>query len=344
MSNNNSKVLWLEGMTLDPHHFQQAERHGAQESHSRIRSLTPHYWGFTSLEIDASRLTNGEFTISECTGVLSDGYVFRLPNDAALPPSRNVGDSFDASAARLNVFLCLPMMGSGANLQTPGNHGSQLTRFQSESRSVTDENTGHEERSIEVARPNFQVRFENEQLDGFTTIQIASIVRSSGGFFEQDTQFIPPSLRLDASTRLKSAATEVLELSLAKSAELDTRRGATASQRQLTPADITAIGLLAAVNSHIPVLKNHLAGSGSHPADLYQTMLSLAGHLSAYSSDTSIHPREFPVYDHSDLTDCVNGMSGVISSILGGAKPSQHYRQLVLTPIRNSPRRILFSP
>ena len=159
MSNNQSKVLWLEGMTLDPHHFQQAERHGAQQIHSRIRALTPHYWGFQSLEIDAGRLTNGEIAVDKCSGVFSDGYVFNLPGDAPLPASRSVAESFDASASSLNVFLCLPVYRNGANLKSPGSGESQLTRFQSESLSITDENTGFEDRNIEVAIPAFHQRF-----------------------------------------------------------------------------------------------------------------------------------------------------------------------------------------
>jgi len=336
MPNSHSKVLWLEGMTLDPHHFQQWDRYQTHQLEARIRSLSPNYWGFASLVIDDNRLTNGEIAITECSGILPGGLIFTLPDDDPLPASRSVADSFDPSAARLDIFLCLPVVRGGANLESQDNQSAHLARFRAETLSVMDENTGFEERTLEVGRPNFQIRFGTEQLEGFLTLQVASIVRSPGGFFEQDSQFIASALHLSASSRLTAIASDALELSLAKSAELDERRLATASQRQLTPSDITAIGLLAAVNANIPVLKNHLSGSGCHPVNLYQTLLSLAGQLSAYSADTSLHPREFPVYDHSNLTECVNRMSEIISSILGGAKPSRHYRQLVLTTIREN--------
>ncbi len=336
MPNSHSKILWLEGMTLDPHHFQQWDRYQTHQLDARIRSLNPNYWGFTALAIDDNRLTNGEIAITECGGILPGGLVFRLPDDDPLPASRSVADAFEPSAARLDIYLCLPVIRGGANVQLQDNQGAHLARFRADALSVTDENTGFEERTIEVGRPNFQIRFGTEQLEGFSALQVASVVRSSGGFFEQDSRFIPSSLTLSASTRLSAVASDALELSLAKSAELDERRTATAGQRQLTPSDITAIGLLAAVNAHIPVLKNHLSGSGCHPVSLYETLLSLAGHLSAYSADISLHPREFPEYDHSNLTDCVNRMSEIISTILGGAKPSRHYRQLVLTTVREN--------
>jgi type VI secretion system protein ImpJ len=104
----------------------------------------------------------------------------------------------------------------------------------------------------------------------------------------------------------------------------------------LTPSDITAIGLLAAVNRHLPLFRNFATGAGCHPEQLYLSMLSLGGELSAYTADASFHPREFPVYDHADLTGCVNNLMAAIERALGGAQPSQHYRQVPLTIIREN--------
>lgn len=336
MANDHSKILWQEGMTLDPHHFQQWDRYQAHRLQSRIQALTRNHWGLISLVIDEDRLSNGDFGLVECEGVLSDGYVFDLPNDGSLPPPRSVSDEFDPSAEKLNVYLCIPVLRNGSNLQTSENQSAQLTRFQSDVLAITDENTGRDERTIEVGRPNFQLRFGSEQLEGFSTIQIASVVRSPGGYFALDDHFIPTGLVLSASKQLRSLASKALELSLAKSGSLDERRLSTTSQRQLTPSDITAIGLLATVNRHIPVMKSQLSGPGCHPEDLYLTLLSLAGELSAYTSDASFHPREFPEYDHADLTSCFNKLSEMLAGALGGAQPARNYRQLPLTTIRES--------
>jgi len=336
MANNHSKVLWLEGMTLDPHHFQQWDRFQTDYIQTRVRALNRNHWGFLSLEIDEDRLRNGEFALAACSGVLNDGLTFDLPNDDPLPSPRSVSESFDPSAAALDVYLCVPVVRGGSNVQTSDGAAAQLVRYQSQSLSITDENSGLDERAIQVARPNFQLRFGTEQLDGFSRLPVASIVRSAGGFFALDDKFVPPCLAVNASSRLGAVGSRALELSLAKSGSLDERRLATASQRQLTPSDITAIGLLAAVNRHIPLLRNHLSGPGSHPGDLYATLLSLAGELTAFSSDASFHPREFPVYDHSNLTGCFNRMSELLAKALGGAQPSRNYRQVPLGLLREN--------
>ena len=336
MATNHSKVLWLEGMALDPHHFQQWDRYQAHQLHFRMRTLARNSWGLLVLEIDEDRLRNGEFVVIEIEGVLADGFAFDLPSDGPLPASRAVSDAFDPGMERLDVYFCIPTPRSGANLQTGAESGSHLARFRSDSLTVSDENTGRDERSLEVAQPSFQLRFGNEQLEGFSRLQVASVVRSAGGFFALDERFIPASLQVGASKRLSAVASKALELCIAKSGSLDERRLATASQRQLTPADITAIGLLAAVNGHIPLIKSQIAGAGCHPEEVYNTLLSLAGQLSAYSSDASFHPREFPVYDHSGLTSCFNRVSELLAGALGGAQPSRHYRQVPLKPIREN--------
>lgn len=336
MAIDRSKVLWLEGMTLDPHHFQQWDRYQSHQIRARIRAVQRHFWGLTGLAIDEDRLSNGEFVLTSCDGVLSDGYAFSLPEDDRLPASRNVAEAFGQDAAGLDVYLCLPSLRTGANLDGEGESSSTLARFGADTLAVSDENTGRDERIVEIARTQFQIRFGTEQLEGFSTIRIARLQRSTGGFYVLDKQFIPTSLVLRASDRLVSLASRALELSLAKSASLDERRLATASQRQLTPSDVTAIGLLSAVNRHIPVLRSLTSGAGCHPESLFNTLLSLAGELSAYSSDAAYNPREFPVYDHSDLSTCFNRIAELLDAALGGVQPTRNYRQLQLRPIRDN--------
>ena len=57
-----NKVLWSEGMLLEPQHFQQHERYRDHFIHTRITALSPCGWGFVSLELDAAALTIGNLT------------------------------------------------------------------------------------------------------------------------------------------------------------------------------------------------------------------------------------------------------------------------------------------
>ncbi len=41
-----SKVVWSQGMFLQPHHFQQEARHVEHVIDLRVRAAAPHAWGF----------------------------------------------------------------------------------------------------------------------------------------------------------------------------------------------------------------------------------------------------------------------------------------------------------
>ena len=53
-----ARVTWSEGMALDPHHFQQWDRYHLALLHARIRSVAPHAWGLTELQVDEEAIAN----------------------------------------------------------------------------------------------------------------------------------------------------------------------------------------------------------------------------------------------------------------------------------------------
>ena len=331
MGNSRSRVVWREGMTLDPHHFQQLERNAAHALNTRVQSVVSNDWGFTTLEVDTDQLANGEFALRSCSGVFPGGLIFRMPEDDVLPPARSIADSFPPNLQRLGVLLCVPVARSGGrNFELEGFDSASLVRYGTDVVNVPDENTGTDERPVHVARANFQIRFDTDPLDGFTTMPVASVVRGAGGFFALDEMFIPPSLAIEASVRLKRIATQTLEMAVAKSHSFADRSLAATSQRQMTPSDIVALTLLTTINGHIPLLNHCYSDPRAHPEDLYRVMLSLAGGLSALVAERSVHPREFPVYDHSMPTACFNGVAEILAQMLGGARPGTNFREFGL--------------
>ena len=50
------RVVWYEGMTLDPHHLQQWDRAVRAEIDARVEAVARYGWGLAHLEIDADRL------------------------------------------------------------------------------------------------------------------------------------------------------------------------------------------------------------------------------------------------------------------------------------------------
>ena len=336
MARDRKKVIWFEGMTLDPHHFQQWDRHQQGVLNDRMRAVAPHGWGVVHLAFDEERLANGELALRACTGAMPDGLVFNVPDGSPLPETRNVQELVPATEERVGVHLAIPATRDGGrNVRLQGGANQRETRFVAESVSVSDENTGANERPVEVARTNVQLRLASEPQQGYSTMPIAEIVRTAGGFALSE-DFVPPCLQIGASERLMSLARQVIERLVAKSGELTDRQRNAASQRELSPSDIKAIQLLGAVNTYIPLLNNQFNGERHHPERLFETLLALAGQLSAYAGSASVRPRDYPSYEHADATACFSRIETILLEMLGEATPSSNYERLSLGRTREN--------
>jgi type VI secretion system protein ImpJ len=89
-----SKVVWSEGMLLQPQHLQQSERNADHVRHVAMRATVAWAWGFSELEIDTAALELGKLALVRAVGVFGDGTVFDmpavdpLPEPLELPPRR----------------------------------------------------------------------------------------------------------------------------------------------------------------------------------------------------------------------------------------------------------------
>jgi type VI secretion system protein ImpJ len=222
------RVIWYEGMTLDPHPFQQWDRYQQGHLTARLRAVSRYDWGVTRLEIDRERLANGEFVLLRCSGVMPDGMLFELPEADPLPLPRNVQEAFPATRDRLPAFLVIPAeRKTGGNYLLQGAGNRRETRFTAETVGVADENTGADERTVEVARANFEVRLGDPPLEAYVALQVAEIGRDPSGTFRLEEPFVPTCLRLSAAPWLTAFGRRVLELLVARSSAL--RRCSSAS-------------------------------------------------------------------------------------------------------------------
>lgn len=330
-------MVWFEGMTLDPHHFQQWDRYHRSTLEARVGALSPFHYGLTGLEIDRERLANGEFVVVRAAGVMPDGLVFDLPDDEEPPPPRNVQDYFPATEERLAVFLATPAERiDGGNYLLQNGAARRDMRYRAETVLVPDENTGSDAREVEVARSSFSVRLGGEPLQDYTTLPIAEVRRSTSGTFVLHPSFIPPCLALAGSEQLGAITRRLLELLVTRSGTLMDRHRAAARQREVSPADLKTLGLLGVINTYVPLLNHYHINTGAHPEALYLTLLALAGGLTAQLPEAGVDPRSFPTYDHADLTHAFNRLDGLLREMLGGATPTANYIAIPLVQQREN--------
>jgi len=336
MAQDGNKVVWFEGMTLDPHHFQQWDRYRDRVLQTRLQAVAPLGWGLLDLEIDEDRLANGELALRSCAGVLPDGCGVDVPEMAPLPDVRSVQEHFPATEDQIRVFLAVPSeRPGGRNVQLQGTTPRRDTRYAAESLAVTDDNTGANERPVEVARTNVRLRFADEPRQGYTLLPLAELVRAGGGYALSD-RFVAPSLQIQASRRLMSLTRQVVELLVTKSLALTERHKDARAQRELSPPDILALSILGAINGALPVVNQHLETGRVHPAVLFELLVGLAGRLATYVEDAPVHPRDLPTYDHAEPSAAFGRLEQILTQMLGEEAPATNYQRISLSQERET--------
>src|ERR1700722_13591587 len=133
-------VYWHEGMFLQPHHLQAAERHGAFVNQLGAQWDQYHNWGLRSIELREDALANHRLVVRRLEARLKDGtLVVVRPDDGALP-ALDLKAALEGESA-LKVFLAVPVLRLGrANVceHSDGDDG----RYLLDALEIEDENSG----------------------------------------------------------------------------------------------------------------------------------------------------------------------------------------------------------
>jgi type VI secretion system protein ImpJ len=324
------RVVWFEGMKLDPHHFQQADRYNQYYVNTRINLMNSNYWGLKEIQIDNAALAGGMFGLIRCSGILPDGLLFNMPDTDPLPKQRNFEDLFSATAERLDVYLVIQSEHSaGINIQLSDTGSINSSRFTLQNTDLLDYNTGANMRSIGVGKPNFQFKFGDESLEEFSSIKIGEVSRSSDGKFTMESNFIPPVVEISASSALMSHSRSILGSLVSKSKEL--RKQASVQKPEISLMQVEIIIMLQSVNTFIPLLNYYNASTHIHPENLYVLFLNIAGQLSTFSN-LGVKTEELPTYEHKHLTEIFNQVVNEINQMLNVKKTIE--RKDIIIPLR----------
>jgi type VI secretion system protein ImpJ len=293
-----NKVIWTEGMFLQPQHFQQHDRYLARQTHLRAGIDQAYGWGFVSVALDTAALTLGKIAISGAHGVLPDGVVFDIPGQDAAPAA------FDVPADCRDELVVL-----AAVLQRPGvaetdaesDAGSMPPRFLASEVDVGDSNaTGERSAPIQIGRLNLRVMLARDAVEGYATLGLCRVVeRRADNKLVLDTTYIPPTLHAGGNDILASHMRELHGLLHQRGEALASRL---AQPGRAGVGEISDFLLLEAVNRSEPLFAQLRQTSVLHPKDLYFTGVALAGDLSTFRERR--RPAKLPAYVHDDPARC----------------------------------------
>ncbi|WP_374512182.1 type VI secretion system baseplate subunit TssK [Niveibacterium sp.] len=294
-----SKVVWSEGLFLQPQHFQQQDRHTEWWVEARTRPVSAHFWGFSHLIIDDAALAAGKVAILEARGILPDGTPFDCPAvDLAPPPLDFPADGKDAL-----VCLALPLRRPQAvEVSGEADAATRLARYEPTETTVLDAHTADAGTvPIEVGHPRLRLELAGPLTEAFVSLGVVRVAeRRADNSLLLDRGYVPPVLGCKVSSVLAAYLKEVCALLRQRGDALASRLAQPGAGGVSEFADFM---FLMIANRHQPVLDQFAQLSLLHPERLHERMLELAGELATLTR-TERRPDSFPAYAHDALDQC----------------------------------------
>ncbi len=293
-----NKVIWTEGMFLQPQHFQQHDRFLALQSHSRLGMTQGYGWGFGSVALDSSALNLGKIALAAATGVMPDGLAFDIPGQDAAPAALDVGPDVRDEQVVLAAVLQRPGV---AESDAEADTGSMPPRYRATEVEVGDTNvTGERVAPVQVGRVNLRLMLARDAQEGYATLALARIVeRRADNKLALDPTFIPPTLHAGSNDILASHLREIHGLLHQRGEALAARL---AQPGRAGVGEIADFLLLQTINRSEPLFAQLRQTSLLHPKELYFHGVALAGDLSTFRERR--RPAPLPAYLHDDPVRC----------------------------------------
>jgi type VI secretion system protein ImpJ len=293
----NSKVIWSEGMFLQPQHLQQHDRYLQTQLELRAAGLRPYAWGFTSLEIDPQLLQLGKVALLSASGVLPDGTPFDMPADDNLPEPLDIPEGTRNVLVALALPLRRPDVAETGNEETNEN----LARHRTADLDVRDSNDPDAGSAVmHVGKLRVRLALEPDVANAYTTLGVARVAeRLPDNRIVLENEYSPPCLDYRVARRLAAFADDLVGLLHQRAEALAARL----SQPGTTgAAEIADLLLLQLVNRAEPLAAHMAAITGQHPEVLYRFIVQLAGELATFTKSAK-RPPPYPVYRHDRLRE-----------------------------------------
>lgn len=308
-----SKVVWSEGMFLNPQHFQQQERYIERYVNGKCSAYGAYGWGLHDFEIDLQLLKLGKISIARARGVFPDGTPFSFPDMDEPPPVMEVPENTHDCI----VYLAIPVKRPGAVDVLSDSESQGLARYYTKEQDIRDVTLeGSDNIPIHVGKLRMRLLLETDDLSGYACIGILRIseAREDKDVLVDDL-YISTCLDCNAAPKLTGFLSELVGLLHHRGEAIagrlaDTQRGGT--------AEVADYMMLQMINRLEPMANHLLQMQGLHPVELFSETLQMVGELSTFVTKNKRAPL-FPPYLHDDLqatfTPVITGLRQCLSMV-----------------------------
>lgn len=316
------QVHWHEGLFLQPHHLQLAQRF-ALEQHGELRKLlTPYPYGLIESRVSADALENFLIRFDKLRVVMPSGLEVSFPDNADLPPL-DFKKVFEATTQPISIDLGVPIWyASRANTveMSPDADWRVKRLYRVSELTRADENTGENAQAVLTRRVNARLLLPDDDRTDLEVLPLIRVLHATGqdvGMPRIASAFVPPCLVLAGSPALRELVRDLINQIEASRKELviqisrggfsvDTMRGIQFEQMLRLRSIASAANRLSAL----------IAAPNITPFDLFVEFRGLLGELASLRPDRD--QAESAPYDHNAPMVCFQELSNKIRGLLKG--------------------------
>lgn len=312
---HNLPVHWSEGMFLQPHHLQAADRYWTEVFQITSEVDHPYAYGVRRLEFSGDALGNYQFEVKACQARLRDGTLISLA-----PGQQPDRVDLKAAFSRENVvrvFLAAPKLKMGrANVAVQKKADQQ--RYTESIQGVQDESVGGNEQEVRFRDMNVCLMLSTQDTAGYELLPIAQIQRAGEkeSSPQIDLSYIPPLLAVDAWQYLALDIIRAIYDRICKKIDILSQqvinRGITLASQE--PGDLDRLLMLSALNVAQGTLRVFTFANGVHPFTAYVELCRIAGALAVFSKERRLP--EIPLYDHDELGRIFHYLRDLLATLL----------------------------
>ena len=334
-----SKIMWSEGLTLGPQHFQRQDLYHETRLQRIASALNPYFWGVRSVQWNLDGLGHNRLSADTMSVIFPDGEVYEAPGGDLLPEPVDLSRlPADVDAFTFHAALAL--------VKPHGGNADENGRYVRCDLGTSD--LFSEALAIDVPFLKKQAKLvvQVETRTPHTSVPVVQVRRAEQGGFEIVSSFIPPSVTIGAEPGLRRMLDGLVSVMTTKIESLQRmHRKASNELYEVGAGDISSWWMLNIVSTANALLMHCARSPGLHPETLFQQMIAAAGGLMTFSD--RYKTADLPAYRHEalgevfmeldvllrDLVDTVIGAKYSIIPLVAD-KNRRAYSHAVLDPVK----------
>ena len=334
-----SKIMWSEGLTLGPQHFQRQDLYHETRLQRIASALNPYFWGVRSVQWSLDGLGHNRLSADAMSVIFPDGEIYEAPGADMLPEPVDLSRlpaAVDVFTFHVAIALVKP---HGGNADENGRY----VRCELDTPDLFSEAL-----AIDVPFLKKQARLlaHAEAHAPHTSVSVVQVRRADQGGFEIVPSFIPPSVTIGAEPGLRRMLDGLISVMTTKIESLQRmHRKASNEVYEVGAGDISSWWMLNIVSTANALLTHCARSPGLHPEVMFQQMLAAAGGLMTFSD--RYKTADLPAYRHEALGEVFMELDALLRDLVDtviGAKyfmiplvadrSRRAYSQAVLDPAK----------